>query len=355
MGRELKVDPPKSCTMSSKLVVFVGLLMVVCVLGVGAIVYFSNTRSADCKCPVDTGDANVDRRTDNTKAGTDKPNPVDVVVSTHWLRTQLCQASTTGESKIRVIEATLNKDGDEELFYRGHIPNAMYTTVFECANKTAIFPKNLPEPECFATHVQSLGIRADTHVVVYDRVDPKVSSRQWWVMKLHGHEKLSVLDGGYAKWLADGYETTADNLTVLPTNYKLTFIPARVRHMDAMLHNVKTKAEQIVDMRPEGVYNGSESVKGLRRGHMPGAINIPHLMLFNEDKTFKSTQEIKQILEASGIDLGRPVVGMCTTSTRSTVLSVAMERMGLVAPEYLGSWYQWSQLAGDEYIVSGHR
>ncbi|KAL5008269.1 hypothetical protein ScPMuIL_013850 [Solemya velum] len=351
MGQKIDNSSPHGCAMSSCVAMFAGILFLVCVVGVGVTVYFATIEIVDCGCP---DDRVVDKMVGDKKSEDDKKGKDTILVSTHWLSTKIYEASRTGDATIRVVEVSMGAPGDEELFYEGHIPNAVYTTVKSCANATALFPVDLPDPECFGEHIRSLGISEDTHVVVYDRLDIRPSSREWWILKLHGHKGVSILDGGLAKWISDGYETSNKNLTTLTTDYSLTFVPAKIRHMDAMMYNMKTRAEQIADARNGEVYNGSISDRGLKKGHIPGAKNIPLSYLFEDDRTFKSPEDLRKLAESRGLDLERPVVTMCRTGMQASVLSVALHLTGIGnVPVYYGSWSQWSQLVDDEYIAIG--
>jgi thiosulfate/3-mercaptopyruvate sulfurtransferase len=122
-----------------------------------------------------------------------------------------------------------------------------------------------------------------------------------------------------------------------------------VRDRAAMLHNLNTQAEQVIDARsgPRFHANEAEPRPGLVGGHIPGSCNLPSAQLVNADGTLKSRDELAQLFGDLGIDLKRPVVTTCGSGVSACILALGLAVLGREqVAVYDGSWSEWGAVAG---------
>ncbi|XP_056022766.1 thiosulfate sulfurtransferase-like [Ostrea edulis] len=267
------------------------------------------------------------------------------LVSSSWLRNQLA-ASSKLSSELRLLDASWQSNGQgyQQLYKQAHIPHAVYFDLYKCCTGTKEIPLNLPEPECWTQYIQSLGVSSDTHVVVYDGQNMRLALRTWWLFRLYGHENISVLDGGLIKWADDGYEITVHEPQVEPGNFQCELNKSLVRDYEDMQKNAKTQKEQVVDVREASSFVGGveETPPESRNGHIPGSLNIPYNLFFNEDMTFKSKEELEDLFEDAGVDLEKPIVSSCLLGITGCAINVASHMFGKKDTAlYYGSWNEW--------------
>ncbi|MFC3713185.1 3-mercaptopyruvate sulfurtransferase [Sphingoaurantiacus capsulatus] len=277
---------------------------------------------------------------------------MDALVSTEWLAAEL------GKNDIRVIDASLflpahGRNARAE-FEAAHIPGAVFMDLDEIVDTSSALPHMLPPAEKFASRMQALGLGDGSRIVVYDNSPLKSAARAWWMLNLYGAHEVAILDGGFAKWQAEGRQIESGKPVVRHRHFTVWKDSALVRTLDQMVDNLKTKAEQVLDARPAGRFTGAEAEPraGLRGGHMPGARNLPHGELFNEDGTWKQGDELRAAFTAAGVDLDKPVVTTCGSGVTAAVLAFGMHLLGKKdVGLYDGSWSEWGADANTPVVT----
>jgi thiosulfate/3-mercaptopyruvate sulfurtransferase len=230
-------------------------------------------------------------------------------------------------------------------FREGHIPGARYFDVDAIADTEAGLPHMVPSPGRFARMVGALGVSNASRVVFYDQNGTMWATRGWWMMGLFGHDAVQVLDGGLARWVAEGHAVDqGDPAPAAPAVFRPAYRPSRLRGLGDMLDNIASGEALVLDARPAGRFDGTvaEIRPGLRGGHIPGARSLPASELFGPDQTFHDPAELRARLLAAGVDGTRPVVTTCGSGVSATVLTMAMQLAGLpVGAVYDGSWTEW--------------
>lgn len=266
----------------------------------------------------------------------------DPLVSTEWLARHL------DDPDIRVADATwflptVGRDARAEYRTR-HVPGAVFFDLDEICPPRDGHPHPLPDAVRFASRVRRLGLGDGVRIVLYDANNYCASARVWWLFRVFGHPEVYVLDGGLGKWLAEGRPVTDAE----PRPRERHFTPRRhdllVRELDQIRANLTSRREQIVDARSPGRFRGSEPEPrpGLKRGHIPGSLNLHYLQLVHPDGTFASAAEIHKRFTEAGVDLARPVVTSCGSGVSAAVLNLALARVGVTdAALYDGSWVEW--------------
>lgn len=264
------------------------------------------------------------------------------LVSTEWL------ASELGANDLRIIDATLFLPDDPRNaraeFETGHIPGAVFLSLDELADSATTLPHMLPSPEKFASRMQALGLGDGSRVVVYDNSPLHSAARAWWMLTLFGAHEVSILDGGFAKWQAEGRATESGKPVVRHRHFTVWADKKSVRTMQQMTDNLRTKVEQVVDARPAGRFAGTdpEPREGLRRGHIPGSRNLAYANLFHDDGTWKQGDELRAEFTAAGVDLAKPMVATCGSGITAAALVFAAALLGVKnAGLYDGSWSEW--------------
>ncbi|BFZ12464.1 hypothetical protein BsWGS_15505 [Bradybaena similaris] len=281
------------------------------------------------------------------------------LVSTIWLKEQIfaaLQNTTKLNNSLRVLDTSWmpepDVDGYTQFYAQAHIPTALYFDLkklsFPSETSAAKFP--IPDSNVFKEYVENLGINNSTHIVAYDRLNARSSFRTWFLFRLFGHDKVSVLNGGLRQWLTDGFPVSTEEPAVEKTVFSVNFRKHLLRDFGTVLKNVTSQTEQLMDARPHDMYYiASEDKPG---GHIPGAKNIPYGSLFNEDGTLKSKDEIEKLFTGAGIDLQRPLVSSCQTGVTACGLIFAAYVLGQKdVPLYNGSFTEWSKLADPSMIV----
>lgn len=277
---------------------------------------------------------------------------MDALVSTEWLAAEL------GKSDLRVIDASLflpdhGRNARAE-FEAAHIPSAVFMDLDEIVDTSSALPHMLPPAEKFASRMQALGLGDGSRIVVYDNSPLKSSARAWWMLNLYGAHEVAILDGGFAKWQAEGRGIESGKPVVRHRHFTVWKDSALVRTLDQMVDNLKTRAEQVLDARPAGRFTGADAEPraGLRGGHMPGARNLPHGQLFNEDGTWKQGDELRAAFTDAGIDLDKPVVTTCGSGVTAAVLAFGMHLLGKKdVGLYDGSWSEWGAGANTPVVT----
>ncbi len=267
----------------------------------------------------------------------------DPLVSTEWLAEHL------GEPGLRVVDATwylphLQRDAGAE-YAVAHIPGAVFFDIDAIKDPQSSLPHMLPPAGDFARAVGALGIGDGDRVVVYGGRFGTAAARVWWTFRVFGHDRVAILDGGLARWRAQGRPLESGAMTPAPRGFTAHLRPELVRGLDAMRGNLESRREQVVDARSSGRFLGTEPEPrpGLRGGHIPGSYNLPCDRLFQaNDGTLLGPDALQRAFAEAGVDIDKPVVTTCGSGVTAAVLALALYRLGRrEVPIYDGSWTEW--------------
>jgi thiosulfate/3-mercaptopyruvate sulfurtransferase len=205
-------------------------------------------------------------------------------------------------------------------------------------------------PERFAQAMGSMGIGDETHVVVYDHAGGQFATRLWWGLTYYGHDRVSVLDGGWNRWTAEGRPTTPE----VPEPETATFTPeprpAWRKEAEEVLAASERGGAFILDARDEAQYTGAIARGEGRAGRVPGAKHLHSDSLFDPQKgTFRSDEELAGMVREAGVpdDRDAPLVAYCNGGVAATVPLFVLHRLGHTnLAVYDGSWNEWG-MRGD--------
>lgn len=239
--------------------------------------------------------------------------------------------------------AASGRDAGAE-FLAAHIPGARFLDLADFSDPASSVGKTLPGPTQAAIKFSSLGIDRASRVVLYDDSDVRTSARAWFMLRGYGVKSVAILDGGLAKWRAEGRPLERGKGKGAKSEFAPADFAGAVRHKSDMLANIASGTEQVIDARDAARFTGAtgDTVHDLPGGHIPGARNLFFRDLFNADGTFKSEAELRAAFEAAGVDLSRPIVTSCGSGVTASVLLFALHRLGVEdAALYDGSWSEW--------------
>jgi len=268
---------------------------------------------------------------------------MEQLVSTEWLAHEL------GASDLRVVDASMflpsdNRSASAE-FEAEHIPSAVFMDLSEIVDSANPLPMMLPAAEKFASRMQSLGLGDGSRIVIYDNSPWKSAPRAWWMLsQVFGAHGVAVLDGGLAKWKAEGRALDSGKPTIRHRHFTAWKNDKVVRDKAQMRANIDSKAEQVVDARGAARFTGEEADPrpNVASGHIPGSFNLPYTQMYTADGTWKRGDALKAAFVEAGIDPAKPLVATCGSglTAASLVFGAHLLGMGQVAL-YDGSWSDW--------------
>jgi thiosulfate/3-mercaptopyruvate sulfurtransferase len=268
--------------------------------------------------------------------------PRDPLIDTAWLAAHL------DAPDVKIADATwflptLGRNARQE-YAEAHIPGAVFFDIDDIADAASPLPHMLPDAAKFSSRMRRLGLGDGTRIVLYDNNKYSASARAWWMLRLFGHPEVAVLDGGLAKWRAEGRPLTDEPVTPKVAHFTARQNNLLVRDLEQMRANVPSRREQVVDARSRGRFTGTEPEPraGLRGGHIPGSVCLPHLELIATDGTLLPEPELRRRFAAAGIDINGPVVTSCGSGVTASTLALALYRLGRDdVAVYDGSWSEW--------------
>ena len=268
-----------------------------------------------------------------------------VLVTTEWVAEHL------KDPNVRIVES----DEDVLLYEIGHIPGAVkldwHTDLQDEVRRDFI------DKTQFEKLVSGVGISNNTTVVFYGDRSNWYATYAFWLFKYFGHEDCRIMNGGRAKWEAEGrpYERTTPSYPAGIYKAKEPDQSIRAFRDDVMaiLPKVEAKQSSLVDVRSPQEYSGEVihmigyPQEGAQRGgHIKGALNIPWSKAANEDGTFKSVEDLNKIYATEGITPDKDVIAYCRIGERSShtwfVLTYLLGHKNV--RNYDGSWTEWGSL-----------
>ena len=266
------------------------------------------------------------------------------LVSTEWLNNNL--------SKVKIFDASWhlpnsNRDAKKE-YLEKHIPGAMFWDVDEHSDKNSSYPHMIPDSKYWTKMLLSFGITNHDHIIVYDHSYLYSACRLWFVLRYFGHKKVSILNGGFQKWLKEKKPVTQkiDRIDKVD-NYIINENNDWIKNKKQIDENIKSNSFVLVDARSRDRFEGKkeEPRPGLKKGHIPGSKNIPFQNCINvATNTFKSKSELVNIFKENNVDYYKPTVFMCGSGITACVLGLAYFLISdKNAVIYDGSFAEWGK------------
>ncbi|WP_303746889.1 sulfurtransferase [Stenotrophomonas pigmentata] len=264
---------------------------------------------------------------------------------------RVVDARATASTALRVMDARFSladKSAGAAQHAAGHIPGAVHADLerdLSDMRKQGHGRHPLPDSAAFAATLGRWGIDADTQVVVYDAADGSMAAaRLWWLLRLIGHQKVAVLDGGLAAWQAAGHALEAGSVDTTPLPaYPGQFDMAQVVSADEVQSRLLQNPAWLLDARAAERYRGEVEPLDRVAGHVPGALNRPFGMNLHEGR-FRPAQELHaELLPLLGGQSPGQVAVMCGSGVTACHLALAFAHAGLPGLRvFSDSWSGWS-------------
>uniref|UniRef100_A0A9J2PET7 Rhodanese domain-containing protein n=2 Tax=Ascaris TaxID=6251 RepID=A0A9J2PET7_ASCLU len=278
------------------------------------------------------------------RSGSSKSKADAMEVSPSYLLTLLIT-----KRRVCVLEAsTDNNEKSWDDFREEHIESARILFFGNLSRNAAPV-----HPLQFQRYVRSLGVDGDCHVILYDRGDMIWATYAFWIFTLFGHNKVSVLSGGFDEWKrlqagSEQYRTESGPGAYVQRigNFQAEWKSNVICTFDDVLTNTELKTYDLVDAQDKEEYSGIGT--GAIFGHIRSAVNIPIDDVFNwRDQRWLNNSDLSRVLSDAGLHRQKPVIVYCSTSVRSSMIWFALRRCNYNATIYFGSWPEWLIRAPD--------
>jgi thiosulfate/3-mercaptopyruvate sulfurtransferase len=263
------------------------------------------------------------------------------LVSPDWAQQHL------DDPGVRFVEV----DVDTAAYEQSHLPGAVgWDWTSQLSDSVR---RDIASREALSRLLSESGIGPDTHIVLYGDNNNWFAAWAYWQLRLHGWERVSLLNGGRTYWLDQGLPISADVPVYEPTGIELPEPDFSLRAFrDDILPRLGAPDLALVDVRSPAEFNGEViappgmSETAQRAGHIPGATSAPWAQAVNEDGTFKGADELRQHYAAKGVTADKDVIAYCRIGERSShSWFVLHELLGYPrVRNYDGSWTEWGSL-----------
>jgi len=243
------------------------------------------------------------------------------LIEIEWLKKNL------NNPNVRIIDGTLHMPTSGlnafEVFKEKHIPNAIFVDLEETSDQKSNLPHMMPDNVYFSKKISLLGINNNDHLVIYDMYGMFSAARIWFMFKAFGHEKVSILNGGFPAWIDSNGEIS-----------------------NQINNNLLNNKYQIIDARSPDRFSGNseEPRPGMKSGHIPKSKNLYFNDLIDPStKKFIKKKEIENLIKKLGIDIKKDIICSCGSGVTACILKFALELLNenKNIKIYDGSWSEW--------------
>ena len=253
------------------------------------------------------------------------------LVTTGWL------AAHGRDAGVRVLD--VRRSG----FEAGHVPESVWMDP-ESIRDARNAPSYMPTPAGFETLMGRVGISDRTHVVLYDDRGGLLAARLWWMLHAYGHNKVSLVDGGWVQWHAEKRPVSTMAASVQQGRFHARLHPKWLAMADYVAAKAGKQGTRIIDARSAAEIDGSDTRLSKRGGMIPSAEPVYWEDLLDPvNKTFKPAAQLRALYAKHGIRDSDDVIAYCWVGHRSAVDLFGLYLTGHKhLRNYLGSWDEWS-------------
>ena len=257
-------------------------------------------------------------------------------------------AAHAGDTNWAIVDCRYdlnNETWGAEQYRAGHVPGAVYASLSHdlAGGKTGTNGRHpLPSAEAMKATFGRWGIAPGTQVVCYDQDNGMYAARLWWMLRYMGHDAVAVLDGGFAKWIAEGRPTREGDETRPVVAY--TGTPREQMRQTVEQVQQRDASVRLIDARAPERFEGRTEPLDRVPGHIPGAGNHFFKQNLAPDNTLLPPEQLRQqFARVLGDTPPGQVTMYCGSGVTASQNLLAMEHAGLTGAKlYVGSWSEWS-------------
>lgn len=271
------------------------------------------------------------------------------LVSTAWL------ADNLADPDLRVFDVTVHLrpatpgpyqvESGRADYEAGHIPGAAFLDLArDLSDPDAPTTFTMPSLGRLARALGAAGVKRGARVVAYATTTPMWATRLWWMLRASGFDDVAVLDGGLAKWRAEGRAVETGARSYPPADLSLVARPGAWADREAVLEAVGDGAVCTINALSPSVHSGESAMNYGRKGHITGSRNVPYAALLNADGTYRNDAELRALFDAVGAFERPRVICYCGGGISATMDALALTRLGHPSVAvYDGSMSEWTR------------
>lgn len=271
-------------------------------------------------------------------------NRTPLLIDTDWLNDHLSDPDVVLLDATTAFGTPTSDGSGLDMYRRGHIPGAVHADLLgHLADDTSDLNATVLPSERFAERIGALGVSDDSHVVVYDQGSMMWATRLWWNLRLEGHDRVSVLDGGFRAWRAAGFEVATGEERNEPATFTAHRRPELYADRERVQAALGDESVVLIHSLDRATYTG-DSDDYPRPGRIPGAVNIPFPTLLADDGRVKAPEEVRTDFEEAGaLAPDRQAITYCGGGIAATLEAFQLARLGRDdVAVYDGSLSEWA-------------
>ena len=267
------------------------------------------------------------------------------LITCDWLNENLNQED------LIIIDCTwhlpgTNRDGKSE-FLNERIPGSIFLDLDEFSDQSSKYPHTIADKEWFSKKASELGIQNSDHIICYDTLGIFTSPRVSWMLSQYGHEKVSILDGGFKNWKIKKFKIeTGKPQNKGQSNYIAKNNPKNIKFFEDIKNNIVSSTFKLIDARPSGRFNATdpEPRPELQNGNIPNSQSLPFSKLLDPATgCMKNKDELKKIFDELGISSEDKITFSCGSGVAAVIAGTAYEKVfNKEFDVYDGSWTEWA-------------
>ena len=271
----------------------------------------------------------------------------DPMVSTEWLAEHLTDAD------LRIFDSTIHlptspgerPTSGRDDYARAHIPGAGFLDLIsELSDTSSALPFTRPTADQLERALSQAGIGNESRVVLYSSSNVMWATRLWWLLRSAGHERVAVLDGGFAKWCSEGRPSSAEPCSYPPSPFEADMRESHWASKQEVQAAIGDGSICTINALPSALHTGEAEMGYARPGHIEGSENVPfHLLLHSETGQFKSAAELREHFARTGAFERDRAINYCGGGIAATLNALALTLAGHPnVAVYDGSLNEWS-------------
>ena len=292
--------------------------------------------------------------------------PPGLLVDPQWLVARL------GQPSVRVLECTTHLHpqpvGPSRIvsglpeFEQGHIPGARYVHLAtDVSDPEGRYPYTLPPAAVLEARLHALGVGAEDQVVLYARGGVMSAARVWFVLHALGHRAVSILDGGFERWCAEGGPVVSSAMEqaaqrVPPARpWQARLQPQYVADLNAVRAALGDPDTVLVNALSRPQFLGTGGAHYGRPGCIPGSVSVPARDLVDERSgRFLEREALAERFSREGVLQASRAIIYCGGGVAASVNAFVLELLGHPGWSlYDNSLLEWSTLPDTPMVCAG--